>query len=388
MAGIRLDAVTTSFFGYGCIDNVPFEMKKQGAKRALIVTDNFLYESGVADKVGQSLLKGDIEYAVFYLVSPNPSVEVINDCRNAAEALGVDWLVAVGGGSSIDTAKAVSILLANGGKIEDYEGNEKSSKPGIPIVAVSTTAGTGSEVTTFYIVTDPVKHSKMVMADTNCRIAIAVNDTQFMTTMPKGLTAATGMDAITHAIEAVQCKGANPLTDKDALWAIRTIKDYLPQAIETPQNVKARDMMSYAQYIAGMAFSNSGIGMVHAMAHSLGGFYNLPHGICNAVLLPFVMEFNATHANLECQFREIAKALEITGSERMSYAQVSKACVEYIKDLSKKVGITQSLKDLKVQEKDFEALTKLALNDICMQSNPVMPTLQQVIDTYKAAYFQ
>lgn len=386
MASIRLDAVTTSFFGYGCIDEVPSEMKKRGAKRALIVTDNFLYESGVADKVGQSLLKGDIEYAIFYLVSPNPTVEVINDCCAAAKALQVDWLVAVGGGSSIDTAKAVSILLANGGNIQDYEGAERSSKPGIPIVAVSTTAGTGSEVTTFYIVTDTVKHSKMVMADKNCRIAIAVNDTQFMTTMPKGLTAATGMDAITHAIEAVQCKSANPLTDKDALWAIKTIKQYLPQAIEIPDDVKARDMMSYAQYIAGMAFSNSGIGMVHAMAHSLGGFYNLPHGLCNAILLPIVMEFNSTHANLESQYREMAKSLEISASETMSYERVRKACVECIKDLSKKVGITQKLRDLKVQQKDFEALSKLALNDLCMQSNPVMPTLQQVIDTYKAAY--
>lgn len=388
MVGIRLDAVTTSFFGYGCIDNVPLEMKKRGAKRALIVTDNFLYKSGVADKVGQSLLKGDIEYAIFYLVSPNPTTEVINDCYAAAKTLGVDWLVAVGGGSSIDTAKAVSILLGNGGKIQDYEGSDKSSKAGIPIVAVSTTAGTGSEVTTFYIVTDTVKHSKMVMADKNCRIAIAVNDTQFMTTMPKGLTAATGMDAITHAIEAVQCNNANPLTDKDALWAIRTIKDYLPQAIETPDNVKVRDMMSYAQYIAGMAFSNSGIGMVHAMAHSLGGFYNLPHGLCNAILLPFVMSFNANNANLESQFREIAKALEITGSDTMPYEKVSKACVEYIINLNQKVGITQSLKDLKVEEKDFEALSKLALNDLCMKSNPIMPTLSQVIDTYKAAYYK
>ncbi len=388
MSSVRIDAVTTSFFGYGSIDMVAPEMKKRGAKRALIVTDNFLYKSGTAEKVGKSLLKGDIEYAIFYLVSPNPTVEVINECRDAAQALQVDWLVAVGGGSSIDTAKAVSILLANGGKIEDYEGADKSAKPGIPVVAVSTTAGTGSEVTTFYIVTDTVKHSKMCMADKNCRIAIAVNDTQFMTSMPKGLTAATGMDAMTHAIEAVLCNNANPLSDKDGLWAIRTIKNYLPKCIETPDDINARDMMSYAQYIAGMAFSNSGIGMVHAMAHSLGGFYNLPHGLCNAILLPHVMKYNSEHTDLSRQFREIAKALEISGAERMSGAEASKACVEYIKKLSAVVGITQNLQDLKVNPKDFEALAKLALNDLCMKSNAVMPSFADVIDTYTAAYRQ
>lgn len=225
-------------------------------------------------------------------MQPNPTVEVVNECIKAAKVLDVDWLVAVGGGSAIDTAKPASIVLTNGGRVEDYEGINKSKKPGMPIAAVNTTAGTGSEVTTFYIVTDSKRHSKMCMVDKNCKVTIAINDIQFMMGMPQRLTAATGMDAMTHGIEAVLSNKANPLTDKDALWAIRTIQKYLPQAVADGNDLEARENMAYAEYVAGMAFSNGGLGMVHAMAHALGGKYNLPHGICNAVLLPYVMSFN------------------------------------------------------------------------------------------------
>ena len=202
--------------------------------------------------------------------------------------------MALGGGSAIDTAKAASIVVACGGTVEQYEGENKSSKPGLPIVAVNTTAGTGSEGTSFYIVTDPVRHSKMAMVDPNCMVSIAVNDTDFMSSMPPKLTAATGMDALTHAIEAALSKNANPLTDKDAYWAIQAIVQNLPRAVANGQDEAARTMMAYAENVAGMAFSNAGLGMVHAMAHALGGHYNLPHGVCNAVLLPYVIEYNAT----------------------------------------------------------------------------------------------
>ncbi len=386
MNATRIEAVTTSFFGNEAIRLLPEELKKRGAKRALIVTDKFLFESGIVDKVGNMLLEGNVEYATYYLVQPNPTVEVVEDCIHAAQSLQVDWLVAVGGGSAIDTSKAVSIVLANGGNVQDYEGVNKSRVPGIPIIAVNTTAGTGSEVTTFYIVTDAVSHSKMCMVDVNCKVSIAINDTQFMMGMPRSLTASTGMDAMTHAIEAVFSKRANPLTDKDALWAIEKIKRYLPIAVRDGKDVGARDMMAYAEYTAGMAFSNAGLGMVHAMAHALGGMYNLPHGLCNALLLPYVMEFNIKKGRVSRQIQQIAAALELKGLEQMSQQQVERESIRYIKELSAEVGVNQTLKELKVAQKDFEALANLALHDTCMEDNPVMPSREEVMQTYMAAY--
>jgi len=216
MAAERVNAVKTSFFGKGAISLLPEELKKRGYQRALIVTDKFLFETKVAEKVGEKILEANMEYAIYYQVTPNPTTTVVNECIDAAKALQVDILVAVGGGSAIDTCKAVSIVVANGGKVEDYEGEGKSAKRGIPIVAINTTAGTGSEVTSFYIVTDTVRHSKMCMIDTNCMVDIAINDVDFMMSMPKGLTASTGMDALTHAIEAALTWKSTPFTDKDA----------------------------------------------------------------------------------------------------------------------------------------------------------------------------
>lgn len=281
----RINAVKTSFFGKGAIRLLGPELQKMGIRRALLVTDRFLYDSGAAARVGQVLSDAGVEYAVYYNVQPNPTVQVVNDCIAAARTLQVQLLVALGGGSAIDTAKAASIVVACGGTVEQYEGENKSSKPGLPIVAVNTTAGTGSECTSFYIVTDPVRHSKMAMVDPNCMVSIAVNDTDFMSSMPPKLTAATGMDALTHAIEAALSRNANPLTDKDAYWAMQAIVQNLPRAVANGQDEAARTMMAYAENVAGMAFSNAGLGMVHAMAHALGGHYNLPHGVCNAVLL-------------------------------------------------------------------------------------------------------
>ena len=236
----RIDAVGLSFFGKGAIRQLPAELKKMGIRRALVVTDRFLYETGVAERVGRVLLEGNTEYAIYYQVQPNPTVQVVNECLMAARTLEVDILVAVGGGSAIDTAKAVSIVMANGGSVEDYEGTGKSARPGIPIVAVNTTAGTGSEVTSFYIVTDTEKHSKMAMVDTNCMVRIAINDIDFMMSMPPKLTASTGMDALTHALEAVLSVRATPFTDKDALWAIGTICENLPKAVSDGGDEEAR----------------------------------------------------------------------------------------------------------------------------------------------------
>lgn len=378
-------AVEVSLFGRGSIALLPPELKKRGVKRGLIITDKFLYKSGAAKRVGNRILEAGAEYAIYYLVQPNPTIEIVNECLHAAKTLQVDFLAAVGGGSAIDTAKAVSIVMANGGNVEDYEGVNKSSKKGIPIVAVNTTAGTGSEVTAFYIVTNPSEHSKMCMVDPNCMVSIAINDVDFCMTMPKGLTAATGMDAMTHAIEAVLAKRAAPITDKDALWAITAIKDYLPLAFEDGSDVKAREMMSYAEYTAGMAFSNAGLGMVHAMAHAMGGMLNLPHGICNAVLLPYVMEFNGRLPGIGERFRRIAKALGLSGTEGLTGEREAEKCAEFIRSLSCRVGLPKNLQELKVEKWDFEALAETAMKDSCMQDNYQMPTKQQVIEVYHRA---
>ena len=335
----RINAVKTSFFGKGAIRLLGPELQKMGIRRALLVTDRFLYDSGAAARVGQVLSDAGVEYAVYYNVQPNPTVQVVNDCIAAARTLQVQLLVALGGGSAIDTAKAASIVVACGGTVEQYEGENKSSKPGLPIVAVNTTAGTGSECTSFYIVTDPVRHSKMAMVDPNCMVSIAVNDTDFMSSMPPKLTAATGMDALTHAIEAALSKNANPLTDKDAYWAMQ----------------------------------------------ALGGHYNLPHGVCNAVLLPYVLAFNSRSPVCRERFMTIAAAMGLQGTFTPDTA--APAVIQFVRQLSAGVGIPANLAQLnKVDPADFAALAELALHDTCMSTNQITPTRDEVVAVYTAAF--
>lgn len=381
----RINAVKTSFFGKGAIRLLGPELQKMGIRRALLVTDRFLYDSGAAARVGQVLSEAGVEYAVYYNVQPNPTVQVVNDCIRAARTLSVQLLVALGGGSAIDTAKAASIVLACGGSVEDYEGENKSSKPGLPIVAVNTTAGTGSECTSFYIVTDPVRHSKMAMVDPNCMVSIAVNDTDFMSSMPPKLTAATGMDALTHAIEAALSKNASPITDKDAYWAMTAIVQNLPRAVANGKDEEARTMMAYAENVAGMAFSNAGLGMVHAMAHALGGHYNLPHGVCNAVLLPYVLAFNSRSPVCRQRFVSIAGAMGLPAN--LGEAHAVETVIQFVKQLSGSVGIPATLAQLnKVDPADFGTLADLALRDTCMTTNQLTPTRQEVIAVYTAAF--
>ncbi|MDO4961601.1 MAG: iron-containing alcohol dehydrogenase [Eubacteriales bacterium] len=396
----RINAVKTTFFGKGAIKLLGPELVKTGIKRALLITDRFLYESGLCQKVADVLSESGIEYAVYYDVKPNPSVYVVNDCIAAAKAIDARVLIALGGGSAIDTAKAVSIVLANGGRVEQYEGVNKSQKAGLPLVAINTTAGTGSECTTFYIVTDPVRQSKMAMVDTNCMVAIAVNDTDFMSSMPPKLTAATGMDALTHSIEAVFSKDATPITDKDAVWAIDAIVKNLPAAVRNGADEKARTMMAYAENVAGMAFSNAGLGMVHAMAHALGGHYNLAHGVCNAVLLPYVLSFDMKKGGFEERFEVVARAMGLKydgrcsscggGSGRGTGAGLSaaEAVVNAIIAMNAEIGISPALKDLgKVRPEDFKELTALAMHDTCMTTNLVPVTAEEVTNVYAAAYY-
>ena len=357
----RINAVKTSFFGKGAIRLLGPELQKMGIRRALLVTDRFLYDSGAAARVGQVLSDAGVEYAVYYNVQPNPTVQVVNDCIAAARTLQVQLLVALGGGSAIDTAKAASIVVACGGTVEQYEGENKSSKPGLPIVAVNTTAGTGSECTSFYIVTDPVRHSKMAMVDPNCMVAL------------------------THAIEAALSKNANPLTDKDAYWAMQAIVQNLPRAVANGQDEAARTMMAYAENVAGMAFSNAGLGMVHAMAHALGGHYNLPHGVCNAVLLPYVLAFNSRSPVCRERFMTIAAAMGLQGTFTPDTA--APAVIQFVRQLSAGVGIPANLAQLnKVDPTDFAALAELALHDTCMSTNQITPTRDEVVAVYTAAF--
>ena len=377
----RIHSVKTSFFGKGAVSLLIPELKKMNVHRALIVTDGFLYRSGAADYVGRALTEAGVPYAVYHQVQPNPTVNVVNECITAARTLQIDLLVAVGGGSAIDTAKAVSIVTANGGRVEDYEGVCRSEKPGIPIVAVNTTAGTGSECTTFYIVTDPVRHSKMAMVDPNCMVTVAVNDIELMMSMPPKLTASTGLDALTHAIEALLARNASPMTDKDALWAMETVWRYLPRAVRDGRDEEARTRMAYAEYTAGMAFSNAGLGMVHAMAHALGGHSNLPHGVCNAVLLPYVMEFSAEKCpEARERMPRISKALSLPDERPYTL-------VRALRDIGMELGIPRTLKELGgVSPADFGALADLALKDACMADNLYTPTREEVTGVYENAW--
>ena len=376
----RMNGVKTSLFGRGAIQLLGPELRRMEVGRALVVTDRFLYESGAAAQVGEVLSQAGVEYAVFYQVQPNPTVQVVEDCAAAIRGLSAQLLVALGGGSAIDTAKAAAILAANGGRLEDYEGENKSSVPGVPIAAVNTTAGTGSECTDFYIVTDPVRRTKLAMVDVNCMVSIAVNDIDFMMSMPPGLTAATGMDALTHAIEAVLSRGASPLTDKDALWAVEQIVRYLPRAVADGGDEEARSMMAYAEYAAGMAFSNAGLGMVHAMAHALGGRYNLPHGVCNAVLLPYVLAFHTRCPVCRERLERVAQAM---GLEERTPLGVIAA----LRALSGQIGIPPSLSRLEgVDPAHFLELAGQALRDTCMASDQLEPTREEAAAVYLAAY--
>lgn len=382
----QYNCVQTNLFGPGSLNLLADEIKKRGLGRALIITDKALIEAGVVKRVETVLASAGVSYIVFDEVLPNPTVSIVNSGFERCRMIDADFLVAVGGGSSIDTAKAVGIIATNGGPVEQYEGVGKSERRSLPIVAVNTTAGTGSEVTSFYVITDEKRHSKMVMVDTNCIVSIAINDPELMLSMPKSLTSATGMDALTHAIEAYVSRYASPITDKDALWSIKTIRKYLPSAYKNGADMEARSMMAYAEYAAGMAFSNSGLGMVHAMAHSLGGFYNLPHGVCNALLLPYVMEYNAVDREVQKRFKDIAAALGIRGADWMVPYRATQEAIKDIRKMSKELGIPSKLSELGVNEQDIEALANLAMTDTCMPGNPRQPSLQDVVSIYRKAY--
>ena len=371
-----------SLMGADCLKDAGDQVGELGFKKALIVTDKVLGQIGIVKKVTDVLDNKSIEYAIYDETKPNPTVKNVNDGLALLKENECDFVISLGGGSAHDCAKGIALLATNGGEIKDYEGVDKSKKPQLPMVGINTTAGTGSEMTLFAIITDEERHIKMALVDKHLTPIIAVNDPMLMLAMPKSLTAATGMDALTHAIEAYVSTSATPITDACAEKAIELISNYLVNAVENGQDVEARDMMAYAEYLAGMAFNNASLGYVHAMAHQLGGFYNLPHGVCNAILLPHVQEYNkATSAS------RLAKIAKIMGGniEGLTDEQGADLCIDMIKSLSQTVGIPEGLGVLGVKESDFETLATNALNDACSLTNPRKGNLEEVIAIFRKA---
>lgn len=369
-----------NLMGAGCLNDLGATVKDLGFKKAFVVTDNFLMGNGVASKVLNVLQDSGIEYEVYSEVVPNPTCKNVHDGLDRLKGTDCDFLVSIGGGSPQDTAKAIGILATNGGHIKEYEGVNISKNKSLPIVAVNTTAGTSSEVTINYVVTDQERHVKMVMVDKNSLATVTVNDPELMVEKPASLTAATGMDALTHAIETIVTPGAYPVSDATALAAVKIIFDYLPRVVENGHDIEAREQMVYAVFLGGIAFSNAGLGNVHAMAHQLGGIYNLPHGVCNAMLLPYVEEENAKY--VPEKFVSIANVLgyDIEGKSAQECAAF---VVNSMKELAKKVGIPATLGELGVNDVDFDLLAENAMKDICAPGNPVEFTKEQIIELYK-----
>ena len=368
-----------NIIGPGALDEALQIVGKMGFRKALIVTDPGLSKIGVANTVSDKLAAQGIPATVFDGAQPNPTVSNVNAGLEALKAAQADLVVSLGGGSSHDCAKGIALVAANGGRIEDYEGVDKSAKPQLPLLAVNTTAGTASEMTRFTIITDETRHVKMAIVDKHVTPFLSVNDSGMMEGMPAALTAATGMDALTHAVESYVSTAATPLTDACAVKAIELIARYLPTAVSEPKNQEAREKMAYAQFLAGMAFNNASLGYVHAMAHQLGGFYDLPHGVCNALLLPHVEAFNMGAAS--GKLNEVGAILQANNPQLAGLDPVAA-----IKKLADIVGIPKSLEELGVKREDFDVLAENALKDVCGLTNPVQASHAEIVGIFAAAF--
>ncbi|WP_062109933.1 iron-containing alcohol dehydrogenase [Bacillus niameyensis] len=369
-----------NLLGRGCLNDLGEEIKNFDFKKALVVTDKFLSDSGIVKRITNELDQIDVQYIIYDEVEPNPTTEQVNKGLQLLQKESCDFILSVGGGSPQDCASAISILATNGGNVRDYEGVHKSQNLGFPTIAVNTTAGTSAELTINYVITDEDRGVKMVCVDKNSLALLSVSDPEIMISKPRDLTAATGMDALTHAIEAIVTPGANTITDATALEAVRIIFDYLPSAVENGEDIEAREQLTYACFLAGMAFSNAGLGFVHAMAHQLGGIYNLPHGVCNAMLLPVVERENTKHAPEK--FRLIAEKLDYK-IDKATDEEVAQFVIDEIIALSEEVGIPKSLKELGVENPDLELLADNSLKDACAPGNPFMPTKEQTMEMFK-----
>ncbi len=365
----------TSYHGAGAIKEIATEFKARAFTKAFVCTDPDLLKFGVSKKVTDVLDEAKIAYEIYSNIKANPTIENVQTGVAAFKASGADCIIAIGGGSSIDTAKAIGIIIANP-EFEDVrslEGVAPTKKPCVPIIAVPTTAGTAAEVTINYVITDVEKQRKFVCVDVHDIPVVAVIDPDMMSTMPKGLTAATGMDALTHAIEGYITKGAWEMTDMFHIKAIEIISKSLRSAVANEK--EGRDGMALGQYIAGMGFSNVGLGIVHSMAHTLGALYDTPHGVANAILLPTVMEYNADATGEK--YRDIAKAMGVEGTEKMSMEEYRKAAVDAVKQLSLDVGIPADLKEIAKAE-DVQFLAESAFADACRPGNPKDTSVEDI----------
>ncbi|WP_313645714.1 L-threonine dehydrogenase [Pseudomonas sp.] len=371
-----------NIMGIDCLEQAMSAIAGYGLRKALIVTDQGLAQAGVAARIAQKLALQDIDSVVFDGAKPNPSIANVEAGLALLQRERCDCVVSLGGGSPHDCAKGIALCATNGGHISDYEGVDRSRKPQLPLIAINTTAGTASEMTRFCIITDEARHVKMAIVDRNVTPILSVNDPALMVAMPKGLTAATGMDALTHAIEAYVSTAATPITDACALKAISLISENLRQAVNDGTDLQARERMAYAQFLAGMAFNNASLGYVHAMAHQLGGFYDLPHGVCNAVLLPHVQRFNAQVSAV--RLRDVAKALGVKVCG-LDAKQGAAAAVSAIEHLAAAVGIPAGLAELGVQLEDFPVLAQNALKDACGLTNPRVASQEEIEGLFRAA---
>ena len=376
----------TSYFGKGAREELAGEIQKRGFKKVFLVSDKSLVEAGVTAKVEEVLNKANVPYDLYDEIKPNPTIKNVTDGVEACKNSGADLIVAVGGGSSIDTAKGISIVMTNPDRadIKSLNGASDTANKGMPIIALPTTAGTAAEVTINYVITDEDAEVKMVCVDPNDIPILAIIDSELMESMPKSLAAATGMDALTHAVEGYITKAHNEMSDMFHMKAIQMIFKYLPSAVNE-KNEEAVEMMGMAQYIAGMGFSNVGLGIVHSMAHQLGAVYDTPHGIANAMLLPTVMRFNGEDPATAQRFREILMNIGRPDAEHLNDQDVINTFVWMISELSKTVGIDTKITDYGAKEEDFEMLAEKAMNDPCKPGNPREVTKEDFIELYRRA---
>ena len=374
----------TSYFGAGARKSIVDEVKKRDFKKALLVTDKDLMKFGVTTKVIDVLEKAGLCYEVYDEIKQNPTVKNVTDGVEAFKKAGADYIISVGGGSAIDTAKGIGIIINNPefADVVSLEGVADTKNKSVPHIAVATTAGTAAEVTINYVITDVENKRKFVCVDPADIPIIAIIDPELMASMPKGLAAATGMDALTHAIEGYITKGAWELTDTLTLKSIEMIAKNLKAAVEGDMDAKAN--MGVAQYVAGMAFSNVGLGIVHSMAHPLGAFYDTPHGVANALLLPYVMEYNSEATG--DKYMHIAKAFGVENAERMSEDAYRTAAVEAVRKLACSIGVPQKLSEIGVKEDDLKALSEAAYKDVCTGGNPKETSVEEILEIYKRAY--
>ena len=370
-----------SYHGKGAILSVTEEAKRRGFKKAFICSDPDLIKFNVTKKVTDLLDKEGLPYEIYSEIKANPTIENVQGGVAAFKNSGADYIIAIGGGSSMDTSKAIGIIIANPAfeDVRSLEGLSATTKPSVPIFAIPTTAGTAAEVTINYVITDVEKKRKFVCVDSHDIPVVAFVDPDMMSSMPKGLTASTGMDALTHAIEGYTTKGANTITDMFNLKAIELIAQSLRGAVEnTPEG---REGMALGQYLTGMGFSNCGLGIVHSMAHGLGALYDTPHGVANAIILPTVMEYNKDAVGEK--LRDVAKAMGVANTEKMSKEEYQKAAIDAVKKLAEDVGIPKDLKNI-VKPEDVDFLSQSAMDDACRPGNPRDPKLEDIQDLFKS----